>query len=149
MKLDLQSILEMWKNDCKISEFNLDEESRKTPSLHAKYLELHSLTKLKLKRIELDQKTLLKDKWLYYNGKMSPEEIESKGWEFDPFSGLKVLKGDMDHYYDSDTDIQQSEEKIVYFKTIISTLDEIINNIRWRHSTIKNMIDWRRFESGG
>ena len=99
MKLDLQSILEMWKNDCKISEFNLDEESRKTPSLHAKYLELHSLTKLKLKRIELDQKTLLKDKWLYYNGKMSPEEIESKGWEFDPFSGLKVLKGDMDHYY--------------------------------------------------
>ena len=149
MKLDLQSILEMWKNDCKISEFNLDEESRKTPSLHAKYLELHSLTKLKLKRIELDQKTLLKDKWLYYNGKMSPEEIKSKGWEFDPFSGLKVLKGDMDHYYDSDTDIQQSEEKIVYFKTIISTLDEIINNIRWRHSTIKNMIDWRRFESGG
>ena len=149
MKLDLQSILEMWKNDCKISEFNLDEESRKTPSLHAKYLELHSLTKLKLKRIELDQKTLLKDKWLYYNGKMSPEEIKSKGWEFDPFSGLKVLKGDMDHYYDSDTDIQQSEEKIVYFKTIISTLDEIINNIRWRRSTIKNMIDWRRFESGG
>ena len=149
MKLDLQSILEMWKNDCKISEFNLDEESRKTPSLHAKYLELHSLTKLKLKRIELDQKTLLKDKWLYYNGKMSPEEIESKGWEFDPFSGLKVLKGDMDHYYDSDTDIQQSEEKIAYFKTIISTLEEIINNIRWRHSTIKNMIDWRRFESGG
>lgn len=149
MKLDLQSILEMWKNDCKISEFNLDEESRKTPSLHAKYLELHSLTKLKLKRIELDQKTLLKDKWLYYNGKMSPEEIESKGWEFDPFNGLRVLKGDMDHYYDSDTDIQQSEEKIVYFKTIISTLDEIINNIRWRHSTIKNMIDWRRFESGG
>lgn len=139
----------MWKNDCKISEFNLDEESRKTPSLHAKYLELHSLTKLKLKRIELDQKTLLKDKWLYYNGKMSPEEIESKGWEFDPFNGLRVLKGDMDHYYDSDTDIQQSEEKIVYFKTIISTLDEIINNIRWRHSTIKNMIDWRRFESGG
>ena len=149
MKLDLQSILEMWKNDCKISEFNLDEESRKTPSLHAKYLELHSLTKLKLKRIELDQKTLLKDKWLYYNGKMSPEEIESKGWEFDPFSGLKVLKGDMDHYYDSDTDIQKSEEKIAYYKTIISTLDEIINNLRWRHSTIKNMIDWRRFESGG
>ena len=25
---------------------------------------------------------------------------------------------------------------------------EIINNLKWRHSTIKNMIDWRRFEAG-
>lgn len=139
----------MWKNDCQISEFNLDDESRKTPSLHAKYLELHSITKLKLKRAELDQKTLLKDKWLYYNGKMAPEEIESKGWEFDPFNGLKVLKGDMDHYYDADTDIQQSEERITYFKTVLDTLEEIVNNLKWRHSTIKNMIDFRRWESGG
>ena len=149
MKLDLENILEMWKNDCKISEFNLDDESRKTPSLHAKYLELHSITKLKLKRAELDQKTLLKDKWLYYNGKMSSEEIESKGWEFDPFNGLKVLKGDMDHYYDADVDIQQSEERITYFKTVLDTLEEIVNNLKWRHSTIKNMIDFRRWESGG
>jgi len=149
MKLDLEGILNMWKEDCVIEEMNLDEESRKTPSLHAKYLEIHSMTKLRLKKAELDQKVLLKDKWLYYNGKMDGETIQEKGWDFDPFNGLKVLKGDMDHYYDSDTDIQKSEEKIAYYKTIISTLDEIINNLRWRHSTIKNMIDWRRFESGG
>jgi len=149
MKLDLESILEMWKEDCVIEEMNLDEESRKTPSLHAKYLEIHSLTKLRLKKAELDQKILLKDKWLYYNGKMDGEAIQEKGWSFDPFNGLKVLKGDMDHYYDSDTDIQQSEEKIAYYKTILETLKEIIDNLRWRHQTIKNMIEWRRFESGG
>ena len=148
MKLDLESILEMWKEDCIIEEMNLDEESRKTPSLHAKYLEIHSLTKLRLKRAELDQKTLLKDKWLYYNGKMDEETIQQKGWDFDPFNGLRVLKGDMDHYSDSDTDIQKSEEKITYYKTIISTLDEIINNLRWRHQVIKNMISWRMFEAG-
>ena len=80
---------------------------------------------------------------------MDPEEIEKKGWEFDPFNGLKVLKGDMDHYYDADTDIQQSEERITYFKTVLDTLEEIVNNLKWRHSTIKNMIDFRRWESGG
>ena len=149
MKLDLNSIFEMWKEDCQISEFKLDEESRKTPSLHAKYLEIYSLTKLKLRKAELDQKTLLKEKWEYYNGKMDQETIQEKGWEFDPFDGLKILKGDMERYYDADSDIQESEEKITYYKTIISTLDEIINNLKWRHSTIKNMIDWRRFESGG
>jgi len=149
MKLDLNSILEMWKEDCQISEFKLDEESRKTPSLHAKYLEIYSLTKLKLRKAELDQKTLLKEKWEYYNGKMDQETIQEKGWKFDPFDGLKILKGDMERYYDADTDIQESEEKVTYYKTIISTLDEIINNLKWRHSTIKNIIDWRRFETGG
>jgi hypothetical protein len=149
MKLDLNSILEMWKEDCQISEFKLDEESRKTPSLHAKYLEIYSLTKLKLRKAELDQKTLLKEKWEYYNGKMDQETIQEKGWKFDPFDGLKILKGDMERYYDADIDIQESEEKVTYYKTIISTLDEIINNLKWRHSTIKNIIDWRRFESGG
>ena len=139
----------MCKEDCQISEFKLDEESRKTPSLHAKYLEIYSLTKLKLRKAELDQKTLLKEKWEYYNGKMDQETIQEKGWKFDPFDGLKILKGDMERYYDADSDIQESEEKITYYKTIISTLDEIINNLKWRHSTIKNMIDWRRFESGG
>lgn len=149
MKFELSNILDMWKNDCVISEFNLDDASRHTPSLHAKYLELRALTKLKLKKAELDQKTLLKDKWAYYNGKMDGDQIKEKGWEFDPFNGLKVLKGDMDYYYDADTDIQQSEERITYFKTTLDTLDEIINNLKWRHSTIKNMIDWRRFEAGG
>lgn len=149
MKLDLNSILEMWKEDCQISEFKLDEESRKTPSLHAKYLEIYSLTKLKLRKAELDQKTLLKEKWEYYNGKMDQETIQEKGWKFDPFDGLKILKGDMERYYDADIDIQESEEKVTYYKTIISTLDEIINNLKWRHSTIKNIIDWRRFETGG
>ena len=138
----------MWSEDCKISQTKLDETSRVTPMLHAKYLELLSNTKLMLKRAEFAQKGLLKDKWLYYNGKMSQEELADKGWEPDPFNGLKILKGEMEYYYDSDPDIQKSEEKIQYYKTVIETLTEIINNINWRHQTIGNMIKWKQFESG-
>ena len=54
----------------------------------------------------------------------------------------------MEHYYDSDPEIQQSEEKIVYWKTVIETLTDIIDNVKWRHQTIGNMIRWRQFESG-
>lgn len=149
MKLDLNGILEMWKEDCEISEFKLDEASRQTPSLHAKYLEIRSLTKLRLQEVELDQKVLLKSKWRYYNGKMHEDEIKETGWEFDPFDGVKVLKGDMNYFYDADLDIQKSEKKIVYYKTVLDTLEEIINNLKWRHSTIKNIIEWRKFEAGG
>lgn len=146
--IDLKQIHAMWAEDSKISQSKLDETSRVTPMLHAKYLELLSTTKLQLKRAEFAQKGLLKDKWLYYNGKMSHEEMLDKGWEPDPFNGLKILKGEMDYYYDSDPEIQKSEEKIQYYKTIIETLTEIINNLNWRHQTIGNMIKWKQFESG-
>ena len=139
----------MWSSDSVIGQSSLDESSRQTPILHAKYLELLSLAKLKVKKAEQDQKILLKDKWLYYNGKMDQDQIVDKGWKPDPFDGLKILKGEMDYYYDSDPEIQQSVEKIEYLKTIIDTLNEIMNNINWRHQTISNMIKWRIFESGG
>ena len=147
--MDLKMILDMWSSDCVIGQTSLDESSRQTPMLHAKYLELLSTTKLRLKKAEQNQKILLKDKWLYYNGKMDQSEIGEKGWKPDPFDGLKILKGEMDYYYDADPETQHSVEKIEYLKTIIETLNEIINNVTWRHQTIGNMIKWRIFESGG
>ena len=49
----------------------------------------------------------------------------------------------MEHYYNSDPEIQKSEEKIEYYKTVIETLSEIINNLNWRHQTIGNIIKWK------
>lgn len=147
--LDLKNIMDMWKEDSHIITNELDEASRITPTLHAKYLEILSTTKLNLKRAEFQQKTLLKQKWLYYNGKMHEDEITELGWVADPFDGLKVLKGEMEYYYDADPEIQKSEEKIQYLKTIIETVHEIVNNLNWRHQTIGNMIKWRQFEAGG
>jgi len=146
--IELEKILDEWREDCTIDNMRLDETSRNTPLLHAKYLELLSQSKLRLKRAELKQKSLLKDKWLWYNGKMSQEEVVEKGWDPDPFNGLKVMKGDMDHYYDSDPEIQKSEELIEYWKTVVSTLTEIVDTIKWRHQTIGNIIKWKQFESG-
>ena len=146
--IDLKSIHDMWKEDCIINEMKLDESSRQTPILHAKYLELLSTVKLQMKRSEFSQKTLLKQKWLYYNGKMDQEQMAKMDWDPDPFNGLKILKGEMDYYYDSDPEIQKSEEKIQYYKATIDSLTEIINNINWRHQTIKNMIEWKKFQSG-
>jgi len=147
--LNLEEIFKMWAKDSEIDDLRLDEASKKTASLHAKYLEMLSVSKLQLKRKDMEFKVLLKNKWLWYNGKMPRDQIDELGWEYDALNGLKILKGEMDYYYNSDPHIQEMQAKIDYLKTLIETLEEIINNIRWRHSTIKNMIDWRRFESGG
>lgn len=147
--MNLEQILEMWKRDCIIDEMNLDTASIDTAKLHAKYLELLSITKLQLKKLDNEFKVLLKDKWVYYGGGMDKEEMDNRGWKYDPFDGMrKPLKGDLDYFYESDKDIQNIQSKIEYQKTVKDTLEEIINNLKWRHSQIKNIIDWRRFTSG-
>ena len=145
--MDLDGILAQWATDCEIGH-NLDDASRETPKLHAKYLGYFTQAKLLLKRAEDKQQILLKNKFLWYNGKLSEEEIKQFGWDPDPFDGLKIMKGDMDYYYDSDPEIQQSEAKVVYYKTMVDTLREIIDNLKWRHQTIGNVIRWRQFEAG-
>lgn len=147
--IELEHILKEWDADSVIPQHQLDETSRRTPNLHAKYLQYLSLSKLQLKRAEHAQKVLLKDKWLYYNGKMDQERLQELGWNPDPFDGLKILKGEMDYYYNSDPEIQRSEERIAYIKTTIDTLVEIVDSLKWRHQTIGNIIKWRQFEAGG
>tara|TARA_Y100000004_G_C8944340_1_gene425599 strand:+ start:258 stop:701 length:444 start_codon:yes stop_codon:yes gene_type:complete len=146
--MNLENVLEMWKKDNVIDEMALDESSRETAKLHSKYLELYSTSKLRLKQLELEFKVLLKDKFNHYNGKLSQEELDEKGWDYDPLNGLTVLKSDMDKYYDSDPIIQEHQKKIAYQEELCNTLKEILDSIKWRHQTIKNMIEWRKFTSG-
>jgi hypothetical protein len=58
------------------------------------------------------------------------------------------MKGDMNHYYDSDPEIQASEAKVVYLQTTLEALKEILDNLRWRHQVVRNMLEWKKFEAG-
>lgn len=144
----LDDILEMWKKDSQIDSISLDESSKHFSKIHAKYLEMLSVTKLQLKKKELEQKILLRDKWLHFNGKLDKSKIDEYGWSYDPFNGLKILKSDFEYFFNADSDLQKSEELITYLKTVKETLSEIIENIKWKHQTIKNMIEWNKFTSG-
>jgi hypothetical protein len=147
--LTLDQILDNWKVDCQIDDVELDKSSKDTPKLHAKYVELLSLAKLQKHRKEMEFKKLLKDKFMWYNGKMDKTTIDEKGWDYDPFDGLsKPMKSDMDYFYESDDQIQTLQSQIEYWKTVVDTLSDIVSNITWRHQTIGNMIKWRQFTSG-
>ena len=144
----IEDVLEMWKEDAQIDELRLDDVSRECANLHAKYLEMLSTAKLQLKRRESEYKILLKNKWLWYNGKMTKDKMDELGWDYDPLGGLRVQKSDMDYFYDSDEDIQNMKMKIEYLKELVSTLEEIISNIRFRPNNIRNIIEWKKFTSG-
>lgn len=146
--MNLEQLHAEWKSDSQIEFNKLDVSSVETPKLHAKYLELLSTYKLRLKDAEFKQKELMKNKWLWYNGKLDQSEIEKLGWDPDPFDGLRILKGEMQHYVEADPELVASEAKMAYLNTMIETLKEILESIKWRHQTIRNALEWKKFEAG-
>ena len=120
--MNIEEVLKMWKEDSIIDEFKLDDVTIKTARMHSKYLELITIAKMGRKKRDFEYKILLKDKWLYYGGKLSREQIDDFGWEYDPYKGLnKPLKGQMNYYYDADSDIQKMQALVEYDKVLIET----------------------------
>ena len=143
--MTLEEIQTMADKDLKINDVELDLESLKTPQLHNKYLIIFSDEKLILGKLKSDFSVLRKNKWLYYTGKLSQEELDDFGWDtFD----LNILKSDIDKFLDSDTDIITlanrillQQEKVNYLESVI----KIINNRQWN---IRSAIDWMKFTNG-
>ena len=146
--MKLTSIQEMWKKDCQIDDIELDASSLNVPKLHAKYSEILVSKKLTQIQHEHKLKDLQKDKWLWYTGKLTQEEIQKKNWDYDPFKGLTILKSDYDKFFGSDKDIQKAVEKLQYCKVTVEYLQDIVSQLTWRHQTIKNIIEWRKFMAG-
>ena len=96
----------------------------------------------------LTLKDLQKDKWLWYTGKLSKEEIQEKNWDYDPFKGLTILKTDYDKFFGADKDIQKVLEKLEICRVTVSYLQDVVSQLTWRHQTIKNIIEWRKFMAG-
>jgi hypothetical protein len=149
MNIDLNELLDEWAKDSVLDDLALDNESVRTAKLHAKYLSYLSHYKLKLKHLYNKKEVLRKNLWLYYGGKMTKEQMDHFEWPYDPFDGMKVpLKSDLNRFIDADENYLAIESKIEYAKTVLDTLEEIMNNLRWRHSSIKNIIEWKKFTAG-
>lgn len=141
MELDFKTI----ENDLKIDDTRLDEESLRTPQLHNKYLMLLLRLKNRKDKLERDLKSLQKDKWLYYTGKMSEEDLKKLGWE--PFE-LNVLRTDIDRIMDADRDILEIESKYKEISRIVDYIEDVVKVISNRQWSIRSAIDWQKFTNG-
>lgn len=143
----VDEITQMWLEDAKIDDVDLDTESLKIPTLHAKYLKLLYQEKLKLKSLVIKKRTLSHVLSEYYRGDLNtPEDLRELQRE--PWSRT-VLKQDLSSYVDSDKDMIKLLTKIAYQEEVVSLLEDIIKNINNRGFQIKNSIEWRKLTNFG
>ena len=146
--MTLDDLKAEWKKDCEIDDIELDKSSLEVPKLHAKYSDMLSSKILLLKKYNQDYNELLKYKWLWYTGKLDDDQIQKFGWKTDPFDGLKIMKNDFNYFFNADNDLKTLKAKIEYLEVTVDFLKRCLDNITWRHQTIKNTIEWRKFMAG-
>ena len=142
-------IAEMMKEseqDIKINFLRLEEELPHNQNLIGKWMTYQQVYQTKYQFLELDHKIVVAEKTKYYTGKLSEDEIISKGWEIE---GTKILKADLHIWADSDLEIVKSKKSLIMLKQIITlidkTLDILIDQKKW---TIKDYIDYKKFIEG-
>jgi hypothetical protein len=143
--MNMEELRLMVKSDLVMDKTELDIESMKTPQIHNKYLVMYSDEKLILGKLESDLNILKRDKWLYYTGKMSPEQLEDRGWDtFD----LNILKTDIDKFLSADEDLIRLANRILFQKEKVNYLENVIKIINNRQWNIRAAIDWLKFTNG-
>ena len=135
----------MAEKDLPIDDTELGTESVRIPQLHNKYLVIFHDERLTLRKAQADYRTLRRDKWEYYTGKMSQERLKELGWE--PFQS-KILRNDLDIYLESDKQLSDFQSKIEYQQEKVDYLEGILKGIAQRHWIIRNALEWKKMMMG-
>ena len=143
--MKLEEIQELWNRDREIDITELATESIRIPQIHDKYLKIYVDEKIKLRKLQLNLAKISKMKSDYYSGRMSQEELDRLEWQ--PFL-VKVLKGEVNSYVESDDDIIKLKETIALMEEKINYIDSVIRMINNRGFQIKSAIDWIKFKDG-
>ena len=141
----LNELYDIVNKDLEIDKTELDTESLRTPQIHNKYLILHSKEKLKLEHVLSEKKVKRRNKWLYYTGKMSQEDLDRYGWE--PFD-LVILKTEVDRFVESDEEMIKLSAKITLQQEVVSYLESVVKMIANRQWNIRAALDWIKFTQG-
>ena len=148
--LDKQKLFSEWETDCKIEEHDLSSASLDIPKLHAKYLRILDIAKNDLREMEFLYAQLLRKRMQWYDGELSKEEMDELEWPYDPYNGRLIkTKGQKEFFYKTDDILNEGANDVAERKDIVSAIESMIENIRWRNQTIKNSIDFQRFMAGG
>ena len=143
--INIDEIVESWREDSKIDDLNLDKENVRIPSLHSKYVGMMVDENKSLRTLIRDRAILRRLLRSYYLGKADTDDLEKLGR--DQFCE-KILKNELNEYMDTDELMIRINARISTQEEKIDVLKEIIRSINSRGYQLKNAIDWHRLTMG-
>jgi hypothetical protein len=147
MKLEavaIEQIMSEWTKDSNVDSTEPGKEIIRIPILHNKYNKFLSAHNLAAKKIAIEYNKLRKLKWMYYNGKLSQEELDKYGWEQFPF----VLKQDLAMHLEGDDDLTRLQAKKSYHEEAAAFCVNVMKELNNRTWQLKEYMSWEKFIHG-
>lgn len=143
--MKIEEIENLWAKDGPIDETKLGIESSSIPKLHHKYYQIMIRELMTFEKLSVESDLLLKNKYLYFSGRLSTMECESLGWQqFEHH----IPKTDVDRFISADPEVTNMKIKVTFQNEKVNYLKSILKQINDRNFQIKNIIDFKKFENG-
>lgn len=144
--VNIEALMEEWIKDSAYDETEPQRAMANIPKLHAKYLRIMTHHNLVVKKIQAEYNTRRKIKFDYYNGDLNnQEDLEKYGLE--PMV-KKVLRADLQHWLDSDAELNTILLKKVVHEEIVDFCKSVLKELNNRTFQIKAYMEWERFVGG-
>lgn len=145
--VNIDDLMEMWCQDCKIDETEPSREIARIPILHAKYLRILTHHDLVVKKLNSDYVKMKRIKWDWYSGDLNnPDDLKEHNLE--PWV-KKVLRQDLPMYIDSDNELNTILLKKIVHQEIVDFCQSVLKELNSRTWQLKSFIDWERYIRGG
>lgn len=127
---------------------NLDPigETVRLAKCHAKYMRLWLIETSRLRRADAEYKQFKHAKAEWYMGTMPQEELKERNWK--PYQG-RILKADVSRYVDSDPEVVAMGIRLGDITGKAEFLEMAIKQLNSLGFSIKNIIEWNKFQAGG
>ena len=140
--MTLEELKKIVYKELPINNDHLDTEALRGQELYAKFLDYKTNFAFLVAKAKGEYTILYREKWEYYGGKADAKVYATK-----PFD-LKVLKTDLSIYIESDPEIIEKKNKIVYLEECVDFIEKTLKSISARGWDIKNCLEAQKFEAG-
>jgi len=103
-------------------------------------------TKLGISKRKIEISTLRKNKYRYYKGEMTRQELSDLGW--DQWLYAKPLKYELEQLLEGDSDLVALNLRMEYLEATLYLLESILKSIADRTWSIRNSISYKSFLAG-
>lgn len=144
--VNIDMLMEEWIKDAAYDETEPQRAIANIPKLHAKYLRIMTHHNLLVKKISTEYNTRRKIKWEYFSGDLNNPEDLAK-YDLEPML-KKVLRVDLQHYLDSDIELNNILLKKVIHEEIVEFCRNVLKELNNRTWQLKSYMDWEKFVGG-
>lgn len=146
MVKSFDEITDEWAKDSIIDETDVSPQLLNTGKMQSKYVKYMAENSLLSKKKLIEYNNLRSVKWDYYNGTMSKEELDERGWK--PYLYAVKMKDSIERCLDKDPDLNKLlMNKAVYDEAVTACMSILkeLNNRTW---ALRTWVDYQKYLLG-